>query len=257
MDFLSTLRCTLGLLVLLVAATDPARAQTPADSSRISYGEETLPEPLPTPEPIAGSRIGKQYSKLARLQVEETRLWKLGLNNIGSTYQVIPNGPDSLLSSRLGVHLAYEQKLTPTWSVLGELSPDFLRYRSPETRQLRNGFAVRTQVAGRYYYNLNKRIRKGKSASNFSANYLSLALSSGFGRHSRETHYTTFARDGQAVRLSLAAVYGLQRRLGRYGFVDFSLALPVALSSNPGRREADMLAIDIFAKLRIGLALGR
>ena len=257
MPLLSALRNALALVVLLLVAAGPAQAQTPADSSRISYGEETLPAPLPTPEPVAGSRLGAQYSKLTRLQIEETQLWKLGLNNIGATYQGVANGPDSLLSSRLGVHLAYERKLTPVWSVLGEMSPDFLRYRSSETRQLRNGFALRTQVAGRYYYNLNKRIRKGKSASNFSANYLSLALSSGFGRHSRETHYTTFARDGQAVRLSLAAVYGLQRRLGRYGFVDFSLALPVALTPNPGRRDAGMLAIDIFAKLRIGLALGR
>ncbi|MBD2715859.1 hypothetical protein KBK19_12510 [Microvirga sp. STR05] len=257
MNIFSTLRNAFVLAVLLVVVAGSARAQTPTDSSRISYGEETLPAPLPASEPVAGSRLGQQYSKLVRLQIEETQLWKLGLNNIGAVYQGIANGPDSLLSSRLGVHLAYERKLTPVWSVLGEVSPDFLRYRDAETRQLRNGFAVRTQLAGRYYYNLNKRIRKGKSASNFSANYLSLALSSGFGRNSRETHYTTFARDGQAVRLSLAAVYGLQRRLGRYGFIDFSLAVPVALTPNPGRAATGALAVDIFGKLRIGLALGR
>ena len=35
---------------------------------------------------------------------------------------------------------------------------------------------VRSQVAGRYYYNLRRRIRKGRSASNFSANYAALGL---------------------------------------------------------------------------------
>ncbi|MBC6697645.1 hypothetical protein [Hymenobacter sp. BT190] len=253
----SILRFLRGPLLVLALLPAAALAQTAPDSSRVSYGEETVATPLPVSQLTESSRLSQQYSKLTRLQIEETQLWKLGLNNIGAVYQGIANGPDSLLSSRLGVHLAYERKLTPVWSVLGEVSPDFLRYRDAETRQLRNGFALRTQVAGRYYYNLNKRIRKGKSASNFSANYLSLALSSGFGRNSRETHYTTFARDGQTVRLSLAAVYGLQRRLGRYGFVDFSLAVPVALTPNPGHQDAGMLAIDIFAKLRIGLALGR
>lgn len=248
------LRGPLLVLALLPAA---ALAQTAPDSSRVSYGEETVATPLPAPQFVENSRLSQQYSKLTRLQIEETRLWKLGLNNFAATYLGRADKADSLLFSRVGVHLSYEHKLSPAWSVMGEVSPDFLRYRDAETRALRNGFAVRSQVAGRYYYNLNKRIRKGKSASNFSANYLSVAVGSGFGRHSDETHFYDFARDGQAVRMSLAAVYGLQRRLGRYGFVDFNMALPMALTPDTGRETNSGVTIGLVLNLRIGLALGR
>ncbi|WBO84817.1 hypothetical protein [Hymenobacter yonginensis] len=248
------LRHTL-LLALLPAAV---LAQTAPDSSRVSYSEETVAlSVVPTVPATEGSGLGQQYRRLTRLQIEEQCLWKLGLNNFAAAYLGRADGSDSLLFSRVGVHLAYEHKLSPAWSVLGEVSPDLLRYRDAETSALRRGFAVRSQVAGRYYYNLNKRIRKGKSASNFSANYLSLALGSGFGRHSDETPFYDFARSGQAVRLSLAAVYGLQRRLGRYGFVDFNMALPMALTPDRGREVVPGINIGLVLNLRIGLALGR
>ncbi|WBA41823.1 hypothetical protein [Hymenobacter canadensis] len=253
-SMLRFLRYTLWLALLPTAAL----AQTAPDSSRVSYSEEAVaPSSVPAPQATESSRLGRQYSKLTRLQIEEQRLWKLGLNNFAATYLGRADNADSLLFSRVGVHLAYEHKLSPAWSVMGEVSPDLLRYRDAETRALRRGFAVRSQVAGRYYYNLNKRIRKGKSASNFSANYLSLALGSGFGRHSDETPFYEFARSGQAVRLSLAAVYGLQRRLGRYGFVDFNMALPMALTPDRGREVEPGINIGLVLNLRIGLALGR
>ncbi len=228
----------------------PAQTLAP-DSSRVSYGEEMLPA-----SPLPESRLGRQYSKLTRLQTEENRLWKLGLNNFSVGY--ISYG-DSLVFSRYGVHLAYEQKLRPAWSVLGEVSPDILRYQSSNNGGVRIGFALRTQLAGRYYYNLNRRIRKAKSASNFSANYISLALGAGFGRRADNTHFYSFsrARAGQAARLSGVVLYGLQRRLGRYGFVDFNFGVPFALSPNPRTSSDGANFLPITTTLRIGLALGR
>ncbi|MDO7847883.1 hypothetical protein Q5H92_16075 [Hymenobacter sp. M29] len=228
----------------------PVAAQTaPPDSSRISYSEETTREPLP-----AEGSLQATYSRIARLQIEEQRLWKLGLNNFTTTAGSL--GLDYL---RAGVHLGYERKVGTAWSVMGEVSPDFIRFREMPTQRLTNSFALRSQLAGRYYYNLNRRIRKGKSASNFSANYLSLALGSSVGRQAQETPFFGYDYGGRVVRLDAALVYGLQRRLGRYGSIDAALALPFHLTDQPVPTEPSPggLHLRLTGLLRIGLAIGR
>ena len=229
-----------------------AAGQTVPDSSRVTYSEEVISDSLPINQ--NGSLYSK-YSQLVRLQIEERQLWKLGLNNF-----TINTGSQGLDYLRTGVHLIYERKLGTAWSVLGEVSPDFVRYRAAGTNQLRNGLAARAQLAGRYYYNLNQRIRKGKSASNFSANYLSLALGSGLGRPAQETPFFGYNYGGPVARLDAAVLYGLQRRLGRYGFVDFNFGFPFHLT-HPDLSQPDPYAnttnINIMLLLRIGLALGR
>jgi hypothetical protein len=53
-------------------------------------------------------------------------------------------------------------------------------------------------------------------------------------------------------------LYGLQRRLGHYGFVDFKFGVPVHLSSKSGKPSAPgATTSDFVAVLRIGLAIGR
>jgi hypothetical protein len=123
---------------------------------------------------------------------------------------------------------------------------------------LRNGFAVRSQLAGRYYYNLNRRIRKGKSASNFSANYLSLALGSSLGRQAQETPFFGYDYGGPLARVDAAVLYGLQRRLGRYGFVDFNFGFPFHVTKQPNVPSTPgVVTIRLVALLRLGLAIGR
>lgn len=234
------------LLLLLLALGGTAAAQTqPAapDSSRISYEEETMPAPL-------GPPVGSEptsLSRLTRLQVEEQELWKLGLNNFGvDEYE-----------SRFGVHLGYERKLSTAWSVLGELSPDIFRYQHDSADvNTHTAVGARVQVGSRYYYNLNQRIRKGKSASNFSANYLGLGLGAGLGRYSKLSPFYNYGRRGQPVRAVAMVQYGLQRRLGRYGFVDFNVGIPFLLTPDPSTDD-DLLHLRLRLNLRIGLALGR
>lgn len=245
--------CRLALLLLLLSGwgARPAAAQATApDSSRISYSEETAPEPLP----VEAGSLQAKYSRLVRLQIEEQRLWKLGLNNITTT-----GGSMGLQYLRTGVHAIYERKMGTAWSVMGEVSPDFIRFRDARTQHLRNSFAVRSQMAGRYYYNLNRRIRKSKSASNFSANYLSLALGSGVGRQSQETPFFDYQYGGRVARLDAALIYGLQRRLGRYGFIDAALTLPFHITdTSPSVNDAPGgVYIRLVGMLRIGLAIGR
>jgi hypothetical protein len=224
-----------------------AAGQTLPDSSRVSYGVETIAEPT-----AAESGLQQKYGQLVRLQVEEQQLWKVGLNDFTSR-----GSGTALRYLRTGVHLIYERKVRTAWSVMGEVSPEFIRFRNDETASLRNSFAVRSQLAGRYYYNLNRRIRKGKSASNFSANYLSLALGSSIGKQAQETPYYRYNHGGPVARLDAALLYGLQRRLGHYGFVDFNFGVPIHISSKSSKSFPRRSTSDLVALMRIGLAIGR
>lgn len=245
------------LLFVLLLGSGAARAQTSPtapDTSRISYGEETMPAPTGPP---AGTDLRNGYSRLTRLQVEEQQLWKLGLNNFGVGF----DNQGSYLSTRLryGVHLAYERKISTVCSVMGEVSPDVLRYyRDSLDQRMRTALTARVQVAGRYYYNLNKRIRRGKSASNFSANYLGVGLGAGLGKQSYLSPFYNYYDSGpqRFVRATAMLQYGLQRRLGPYGFVDFNCGLPFLLTPDPMANNGP-LAFRLRLNLRIGLALGR
>ncbi|MBW3130695.1 hypothetical protein [Hymenobacter profundi] len=181
------------LLFSLLLLPDLVFAQTTSDSTRLRYSEEVVSQPM------------RVDTAALRVQREDHALWKLGLNNITLRgYQ------------RYGVHLIYERKVgRPAWSVMGEMSPSLLRFSG-------NHFSMRTQLAGRYYYNLERRIRQGRNAGNFSANYFSVALGAGIGHYSDLPFYLA-ATDRHWVRVQAALLYGMQRRLGRHGFFDVNV----------------------------------
>lgn len=252
MLLLSTCLRQLVLLAVLLLTTLPRlAAQTQPDSTAtLRYEEETVVAPAP-PVPATTS------------QVQEQRLFKLGLNNLyflpANVSREVSNVPQAARYGRYGLHLAYEQKLGAAWTVLVEASPYILRYEpatGPATGPL---LCARAQLAGRYYYNLGRRLRLGKSAGNFSGNYVALALGAGFGTQAHETAFFFFEQSGPAARFDAALLYGLQRRLGRAGFVDFSAGLPLALSAGAATRTYYLGAHGptLALNLRIGLCLGR
>ncbi|UYZ62059.1 hypothetical protein [Hymenobacter weizhouensis] len=220
----STFRICQQLLCagLLAGATSSALAQTtPADTARLSYGEETVTAP-----PLVADT-------LLRVQREDQGLWKLGLNNFTLSSANLLDS--SRYYTRHGVHIAYERRLGhPAWSVMGEVSPAVIRYRTEAGAALKRRLEVRTQLAGRYYYNLGRRLRLGRNTTHFSANYVSLAFAN------RVSPLRDYAE--------LGAVYGLQRRLGRYSFLDVNVGLGSDLSSR-------MPGLYPTGSFRIGVAL--
>ncbi|HEX8425895.1 hypothetical protein [Hymenobacter sp.] len=238
---LTALRTLLLCLLLGLSLPQLAAAQTAPDSTRVRYSEETVEEP----DSARTSALKQTYNKVARLQIEEQRLWKIGLNNYTGAVSTIP-----VRYTRYGLYLIYEQKLRSDVSVMAELAPDFTHYRPVDGDPLRKRFSVRSQLAGRFYYNLDQRIRKGKSASNFSANYLSLAVGNGFGRGAHETPFYYYESSKPIVRADMAILYGLQRRIGQYGFVDFNVGICTKLAP-------EINDFGFTATLRLGLALGR
>ncbi|WP_324670949.1 hypothetical protein [Hymenobacter sp. GOD-10R] len=217
--------------VLLPGTCSRAMAQTTPDSTHLSYGEEVTT--LPT-VPL-------------RVQAEDRGLWKLGLNNfLPGTHWL---GADKYYT-RYGVHIAYERRLdSPAWSVLGEVSPALVRYRAEPGASLQRSLSVRTQVAGRYYYNQERRLRLGRNTTHFSANYVSVALGAGLGKQSRETPLHSYDSHGRWLGVDAAVLYGLQRRWGRYGFVDANIGVSSLLA--PARPS-----VVLNGSLRVGLTLG-
>jgi hypothetical protein len=219
---------------LLATSARPATAQTAPDTTRLKYSEE-----VSTP-PVADTPL--------RVQEEPRSLWKLGLNNFLLTSKAF--GTETYYT-RYGIHLAYERRLnSPAWSVLGEVSPALTSYRPTAYAATRQRLDLRGQVAGRYYHNREQRLLQGRNVSNFSANYLSVALGAGLGRESHETPYFLYRNSGrQLVTADVALLYGWQRRLGGRGFFDANVGVAALLLA--GRP-----VVNLNGGLRLGLALG-
>ncbi|SNR69551.1 hypothetical protein [Hymenobacter mucosus] len=241
-------RSSLFLLVGLCLGSFGAIAQTGPTTGRIESGQDIEPDSTQFED-----QLFRKISRFTRQRVEEQRLLKIGLTEFRHARQ-----DGELRDAHYGLNLIYEQKVRPQWSVLAELSPEFVRYREALHGPVTNGVVLASQVAGRYYYNLNKRIRLGKSANNFSANYFSLALGTSYGKRGYGTPLTTNDNllRGDAVRASIAALYGIQRRLGRYGFVDVYAGLPLPLIPKVGPLAGNN-NFRLLLDLRLGLALGQ
>lgn len=239
----------MGMLTWL-SASQPATAQTPLDSTT-THAEEVL-----TATPLASTSAPP-------VQVQEEQLWKLGLNNLlllpANWSREVSNVPSAVRYGRYGLHLGYERKLQAPWSVLVEISPYWLSYSPVGTASHEQALCARAQVAGRYYYNLERRLRLGKSAGNFAGNYFSVALGGGFGRQAHETAFLFYNRSGPFARFDGAILYGLQRRLGSHGFFDFNAGIPFAFSSGAATSTYYLGASGptLALNLRLGLCLGR
>ncbi|GAB3635259.1 hypothetical protein GCM10027422_08490 [Hymenobacter arcticus] len=228
----------LGLLCGAALAGPVAAQTTPADTTHLRYGEEAA-APATAPLPQRVQRVAQGQ-------------WKLGLNNfLVDAYPAlsIPAlGSYNLYYTRYGLHLAYERRLGRAWSGQVEVSPAITHYRLAPGQDISAGLSVRAQLAGRYYYNLERRLRRGHYTGNFSANYVSLAVGTGLGGPVRETPFYLVASPVGAVA-DAALLYGLQRRLGSYGFVDASLGISALLAGG------SVQSLGLNGSLRLGLVL--
>ena len=100
---------------------------------------------------------------------------------------------------------------------------DFPKYQSflnpgfPKTHILNS-----SSIGARYYYDQARRIAKGKSANNFSGNYLSLQFDNII---QIRVNYLAQDVNRSASKPTINLLYGIQRRLGKFGYFDFNLGL--------------------------------
>lgn len=227
---------TLLLASLLPGLMNQADAQTVPDTTQLRYGEE--------------EQARSESLSPLRVVREERGVWKLGLNNF--LFDANLNNLMDNHYSRVGVHIAYEHQLgQPAWSVLGEVSPAIAGYQPAANASVEQALSLRTQLAGRYYYNLEHRLLRGRRTGSFSANYFSVALGAGVGRQAHETPFYLFPdTHGRLVTADVALLYGLQRRLGRHWFVDANVGFTRLLA------DVSQHKVAINSSLRIGLLLG-
>ena len=192
------------------------------------YGQQVKMErSTETVDSTQFSKVVQTYNRIIRVHEEKLRLFKVDL--IGPTLYLVSNWDEKDAAQNKLVNIAYEQKINPNWSWLVESS--FTADRSD--------FKEIHGVGGaRYYYNMKRRILKGKSANNFSGNYLSAVLTYGY----------RFQDDDDQATINI--LYGIQRRLGRYGFIDFNVGLESAFTSYDDRENA----VEAVVEVKWGLA---
>lgn len=175
------------------------------------------------------SALLKTYNQVIRADKEEVNLIKVDL--LGPILYSLSNneeGIDSVESNVLG--LAFERKFRPNWSwiVAGTIKAN----RNDITN-------VWVNSGLRYYYNMKNRILKGKSANNFSANYFAATLNA---------QVRPLENDEQG---SINILYGIQRRLGKYGFVDWNIGTENIFLPFEGRS----IEIDLVTQITLGIGI--
>ena len=203
------------LFITIVCFGSCVQAQQP-DSVTIEVSQEI--DSLP---PTQTHRFLKAYRKFIRAQVEEKTLFKLGaVPQLGYAGYV---GPAYGLQTELGV----EHKVVPALSVLASLRTHYVH--------MGNQFdevTMRGMLAGRWYYAQNRRMRSGKSANNFSNQYLTLQTS----QYVLSRRRMTPTGDVQPLNADnwVGLGFGIQRRLGRLGYIDWTIG-PAYAISHPNR----------------------
>lgn len=184
----------LSLLVCL-------QANAQQDSVTVTYDEE--------PAEMSNFSLKEKYKYWTRATVEEKSMLKAGISSIG-------------FASDRGLFLehsfAFEEKINVPFSVWAQFRLGMNGWQNSQ---------VGIDVAARYYYSLPRRIRRGKSANNFSANYFSIQIDNTW----RDESTYIFQRqppitDAGVRRTSqFSLLYGIQRRLGKHGYVDYNIGV--------------------------------
>ena len=156
----------------------------------------------------SGTTFADKYNYLIRAREVRTKLVKINL---------IP-----LFEGGIGV--SYERKFKPalSWLVGGKIAAG-------------DGGRFTLNGAARYYHNINRRIFKGKSVNNFSANYFALGTINEFPLNPDTDFYS-----------GMFLHYGIQRRLWKHCYFDLSAGEEWDLSS---------VNIDFFFSVKVELGI--
>lgn len=173
--------------------------------------------------------------------VEENRIWKVDLINLAQIANQRFTG---------NVNIAYEQKLWKSpWSVTPEFNFNYdAKFFDSDGRSSNSSMWLR--VGLKNYYNLKKRIAKGKSANNLSGDFWGLY----FTQRRFEQLFSGFSNPSIPTYVTFSPVWGLQRRLFKNAFFEFSLG-PSFQIWTQDRSQTGTLDLDGISQLKIGIVL--
>ena len=125
------------------------------------------------------------------------------------------------------IQFAYERKLKPSWSLNTEISANYAflkRELGNANLKLRDGI-ISLSLEARYYLGMRRRMFFKQSKNNFSANYLSLAVSTRLIELNRGFTATDNSRLLYSDNFGIAPLFGVQRRILKRIFIDFNLGM--------------------------------
>lgn len=156
--------------------------------------------------------------------------------------------------------VAYEYKLTTSWSILSEAQ---FHYRLSLQRQRPIGGTdpkLGIQLGTRYYYHLDRNLTEGRQANNLSGHYLGVYLGSRF--HSPRTRQgNNWIRSPLWYRenASFSVLGGIQQQLFKFGFFDVAFGVRVSHGTSDlarfifSTRLEDGWQIFPVAQIRVGI----
>ncbi len=171
---------------------------------------------------------------------EEYRLWKFDLISLA---QIANNRFAGSLN------VAYEMKIgQSTWSITPEVDLSYnLRFFDSEGN--RSSKLTYLRLGLKKYYNLKRRIAKGKSGNNLSGDFWGIHTSLfGF-----ENSFRKSGNVDDIAYFALTPVWGFQRRMFKSGFIEFVIGPNITIWDN----SISGTAFNNFgiSRLKIGLAL--
>lgn len=194
-------------------------------------------------------------AKLFSLKVPESSMLKLDLVNL--VQQANTRGIIGM------ARIAYEQKLKTSWSLNGELSTSYILNFDPKrpANMLLDESVIGVGFGTRYYHNLQQRINEGKNADNLSANYFSFMAGTRLKPSASGWTATDRTSTLYTDNISLYYLYGMQRRIFSFGFMDFNIGFKFSYGDPP--RSTIIIPRDAengwqfipITSFRIGLAL--
>jgi len=180
----------------------------------------------------------EKYNYITRAKEEKLQLWKIyPLNNFA-----FGGGPEKFFFSK--IYFGYERKLNPKFSINSELGLHVYY----DNTLIGNKVIITPSgsIGTRYYYNMQRRISKGKAANNMSGDYFTLNVNFAKPTYLEENLFpvnTNYIRPDNSISL----LYGIQRRATKYFLFDFSFGGMYMPTSNH--------RVSFEMNLRIGLGL--
>lgn len=212
-----------GVLILLLLLTAPtAKAQ---DTVSISYSEES--------DTLTKQRFLDRYENVFMTKVPTRHMFKVGLSQYYQA-KVFALSDDRTINNT-SLHLGYEFKFLPAFSIALSGHIPYYDLQTPFRESFQNT-VMDAQL--RWFMNMGRRIRKGKSANNFSGNYLAIFY-----------NMPSTSDDDPRIGLKL----GFQRRFLNFGFMDFAIALQ---QGTPFFHYGIVDNWDLSTQASFGLAFG-
>ncbi|MDO1447112.1 hypothetical protein Q0590_12660 [Rhodocytophaga aerolata] len=151
----------------------------------------------------------EKYRYFTRANMEEKTLIKVG-GALSSGW----GGSNTGFVGRFINVVAIEQKLLPALSIMAEVENSWV-----SNGKQYNGYAMGGNLGLRWYYSMNKHIKEGTRANNFSDHYLSL----------QSSHYLYQTENQFSRNSTLSLVWGNQIRLGKFGYFDTNIGPAIKL----------------------------